>query len=329
MSSALDRISLVIVTWHGDDVLRTCLRSLLAVYSKLPETIVVDNANQPSTRLLAEEFQGVKYIPCPDNRGFAGGNNAALPFCTKDYLLLLNNDTEFREDSISALVEFMDRHPRCGEAQGRTVLGCDPTIAEGCGMMLSGSGLLTYPHDGKKLEDVLHLKPFPVLGAGGMFLIVRRTALGRLGNKLFHDQFKSYYEDADLGIRLWLCGYEAWYCPTPPVVHHRNFTSKKLNQQSVWTQQKANIWMSMLIAYGWHGLLRYALLLFILQQGKALVHLLKGDVQPLRSNLFVIRFVLRNRRYIFSERQLLKKNRVLSDHAFFRKMRSLASSISN
>src|SRR5207244_7347040 len=58
------------------------------------------------------------------NRGFAGGNNAALrPLLATspppDYLLLLNPDTYIRSGAVKALVEFMEQNPRVGIAGSR------------------------------------------------------------------------------------------------------------------------------------------------------------------------------------------------------------------
>ena len=318
-----DRISLVIVTWKGDDVLKVCLDSLIKTYSTLPETIIVDNANQPTTKELVLRYPTIRYIACTHNKGFAGGNNAAIPFCTKEYILLLNNDTEIRTDAFSPLVKFMDDHPSCGSVQGQTVLGCNQNQVEGCGMMLTRIGFLRHPHDGSSLKEVQGLPPFPVFGACGMFLLIRMSAIKAIGGHPFFDEFNSYYEDADLGRRLWLCGYESWYCPTPPVIHHRNFTSKKIGSSKFQQQQKANIWMSMLIAYGWYGRLRFALPLAFLQIAKSILYLIILDAEPWTSNLKVIKFLLNNKTRISEEHGRLKKIRTISDREFIRKMFSL------
>lgn len=73
----LDRISIVIVTWNGDNLLKDCLDSLIKIYGTLPETIVVDNADLVSTAALVGSYVNAKYVPLPENLGFAGGNNAA------------------------------------------------------------------------------------------------------------------------------------------------------------------------------------------------------------------------------------------------------------
>ena len=52
MGQRIERLSILIVTWKGDDLLRVCLSSLARVYGSRPEVVVVDNADQASTRAL-------------------------------------------------------------------------------------------------------------------------------------------------------------------------------------------------------------------------------------------------------------------------------------
>ena len=58
----LSRVSILIVTWNGDDLLRDCLDSLDAVYADVPEIVVVDNAAMESTRNLVARHPHTKYI---------------------------------------------------------------------------------------------------------------------------------------------------------------------------------------------------------------------------------------------------------------------------
>lgn len=114
-----DRLTLLIVTWKGDDILQNCLSSLMRVYGDaVPSCVVVDNANLESTRTLCARYPFVTYVAAPENLGFAGGNNLGLPYCTTDYICLLNNDTVIHADSFSPLIAFMDAHPNVAVTQG-------------------------------------------------------------------------------------------------------------------------------------------------------------------------------------------------------------------
>lgn len=317
-TTVLDRLTIVIVTWNGDDLLSSCLDSILNVYSRLPETVVVDNADTGSTAKLLRSYMNVRYVSSPGNPGFASGNNLAMPFCTKEYILLLNNDTQFQTDSLTPLVAFMDEHPRCGEAQGFTVLGAHPDLAEGCGMMLTSWGLLNHPYEFTPIMSAKRLPPFRIFAGGGMFLLLRKSAIDSIGGRPFCDLFGCYYEDADLGRRLWMCGWEAWYCPTPPVIHFRNLTSKRMDHFRIAAQEKTNVWYSLLICHRFAGLVRFAVPLIVAQVAKGFLRLLVLDASTIRSNLFVLRKLFANWRRLLSERRAFQRHRVLTEKEFLK-----------
>lgn len=74
MSTRIDRLSIVIVTWQGDDLLRTSLDSLARVYGTRPEIVVVDNADQASTRALVSAYAHARYVPALDLRAAGRGS---------------------------------------------------------------------------------------------------------------------------------------------------------------------------------------------------------------------------------------------------------------
>ena len=88
-------LSVVIVNWNTAPLLRNCLDSLPAACDGLTrEVLVVDNASRDgSAELVRTAYPGVTLLESGANRGFAGGNNLALPRCRGALVLLLNPDT--------------------------------------------------------------------------------------------------------------------------------------------------------------------------------------------------------------------------------------------
>lgn len=310
----LDRISLVIVTWNGDNLLKDCLDSLVTIYGTLPETIVVDNANLASSAALVGSYANAKYVPLPENRGFAGGNNAALPFCTKDFVLLLNNDTQFTADSITPLVTFMDEHPNCAAAQGKILLP-DGRL-DGCGGFLNPLGTLAFRNafvPDNPTADV----PERVLTVGGAFFLARRNAIEKAGG-LFYDHFKSYYEEVDFCIRLNLAGFECWYVPTPPILHKHSATANKFKRSDILHQYYRNIWFSNLTCFGFGLRLRLCATLVALGLAESLHCLVRGNAQTPKSHLFAIADAIRNRKQIRATRKRLALLRKQTDRQFLK-----------
>lgn len=318
MSEKSNRLSVLIVTWDGDALLTRCLDSIVAARGELPEIVVVDNADLASTRELVARYAGAKYVPSPTNLGFAGGNNLGLSRCTGEYIVLLNNDTEVEADSFTQLVCFADAHPAAGAVQGGIVR--DDGRLDYCGMDMSPIGQMAARGLCEERTDLRFAQPYRVCAASGAFMLVRRSAIRAMGDRLFRDEFKSYYEDVDLCIRLWMCGYEVWYCPTAPVLHHGGMTARRLALSGVAEQGFCNRWYSILMSWGILGRLYLLPQLFVLLFGHAFVSLLRGDATMLAMQTRVLGKVFSRRKAIRSERKRFLPLRKRSDLSVFRQI---------
>jgi len=66
--------SIVIPNWNGEDVISSCLESVLEQSVKPKEIIVVDNGSTDgSIEIIKKQFPEVKLISLEKNIGFAGG----------------------------------------------------------------------------------------------------------------------------------------------------------------------------------------------------------------------------------------------------------------
>ena len=260
--SLLNQVSILIVTYRGDDLLATCLKSLTAIDPQRElEVIVVDNSPAESTRRLVLEGEGAdvrRYVASPvygkvpmGNSGFAGGNNLGWRLCTRPYVLLLNNDTKvFSADSITLLAQFLADHPTCGAVQGKLILPYENNLLGGAGGALTPFGFqLAF---GFRVPDAPEYdRAYPAFSACGAFMMVRVDAVKKAGNFLFRTHFWSYYEETDLCHRLWLAGYEVWYTPTPPIAHYLGQTSSKFPRADVMKRYLRNQYYSLSVSCSW------------------------------------------------------------------------------
>lgn len=248
---SIDELSAIIVTYQGDGLLRDCLDSLGKVYGDRLETVVVDNAASPETAALAARYPSVRYVSSPGNPGFAGGNNRGLPFATRKYILLLNNDTLIHEDSFTPLVRFLADHPKVGIVQGTMNV---PALGDGlddCGILMTPFGIQRHLHRGEPTATT-RLEPRRVFAAKGAMLMFRREVLERV-NPLFYDHFVSYYEETDFCHRAALAGWETWFVPTPPIDHLGGMTSNRFRNEDIWSRYFRNILWSFHRNYGFFG----------------------------------------------------------------------------
>ncbi|MCR5414654.1 MAG: glycosyltransferase family 2 protein [Kiritimatiellae bacterium] len=249
--SLCKELSVVIVTWNGDSLLKECLESIGRVYGSSLEIIVVDNADSQATRELVSSLESVRYVPSPGNPGFAGGNNIGVKATTRPYILLLNNDTVIHGDSFSSLVAFLKNHARAGIVQGTMNI---PSLGNGlddCGVMMTPFGIQRHLHRGEKTATA-KLSPQKVFAAKGAMMMIKREALDELGF-LFYDHFWSYYEETDFCHRARNAGWETWFVPTIPIDHLCGATSSKFDNSKVWRRYFRNILFSFWKNFGFFG----------------------------------------------------------------------------
>ena len=310
-----NRLTLLIVTWKGDDLLRNCLSSLVCVYGNaVPPCVVVDNANLGSTRNLCAHYPFVTYVAALENLGFAGGNNLGLPYCTTEFICLLNNDTVIHADSLSPLIAFMDAHPNVAVTQGTMNLPRCGNTLDDCGTRLKWYGV--QEHRYFRRPNPGNLAPVPVFAAKGAMMMVRRAILAKLGGILFYDHFKSYYEETDFCHRVWLVGAEVWFVPTPPIDHLLGATSAKFANASIWRQYLANIFFSFLSNFGVVGYLRILLPFTVVYFGYLAKCLLTGRFAHARAALCVPFDLWKRRKSLKVTRRRVQASRVRSDAEF-------------
>ena len=110
------KLSIVIVNFNNDRVLRGCLESLPAALSGLDaEVILSDNGSSDgSLEWIREHHPDIRIHENGANLGFAEANNRAFPLTRGDYVLLLNPDTIVEADAFAPMIELLDGKPEAG-----------------------------------------------------------------------------------------------------------------------------------------------------------------------------------------------------------------------
>jgi GT2 family glycosyltransferase len=207
------RVAVVIVVWNAKHYVMECLESLREHCEQAcSEVIVVDNASTDGTpELVAEMFPEFKLIRNPENFGFAKANNIGMAQSLAEYVCLVNSDVKFLDDSISPMVRYLDDHsgvgmlgPKMlaptGEVRRSTMRF--PTVwnnfcrAFGLDSLFKKSRLF----GGMLMSDFDHQTTVPVEVLNGWFILVRRSAIERVGG--LDPQFFMYGEDVDWSYRF-------------------------------------------------------------------------------------------------------------------------------
>ena len=237
MTPAPPEVAVCIVTHDSAADIPGCLAAVGALDHRPLELVVVDCASRDGSveaaRAAAPAGVPLRIVPLADNRGFAGGMNAALAEIAEitgtasPFVLTLNADARPAPGYVTRLLARLESPGlRVGAVTGRLVrpaADSGPPLLDACGMRLTpawrhldrGSG---EPDRGQ------YAAPERVFGATGAASLFRRAALDdvTVGGEVFDAAFHSFREDAELCFRLRERGWEVLYEPAA-VCEHRRF----------------------------------------------------------------------------------------------------------
>ena len=225
--------SVLIVNWNTRSLLQACLASIPRDGDCRLEVIVVDNGSEDgSPEMVAREFPWVRLLRNAENRGFAAANNQAIAVAGGRHVLLLNSDTEVRDDTIDRCVRWLDAHPdtavfgcRVSNPDGTMQPTCfrDPGLLD-LAMLATGLHRVRRPawladlagrqrmtrwmRDDEREVDVVT----------GCHMLVRGEAIRAVG--VLDEDFFFYGEEADWCRRFRDAGWRVRFAPVGEVIHH-------------------------------------------------------------------------------------------------------------
>ncbi len=235
-------LSIIIVNWNTEDLLRNCLNSVYtSINGTTNEVIIVDNASSDnSVDMVKAEYPQAVLIENSRNHGFANANNQAMKIAKGRYLLLLNSDTIVLNDAIAKTLSFADNHPKAA-VLGCRVLNGDKTLQPTCFMFPSLLNMLlstTYLYKlfsknkffGRERIgwwDRDNVRQVDVVT--GCFMLVRRQAIKQVG--LMDERFFMYAEETDWCCRFKKAGWKVMFSPDAEIIHFGGQSSKKIKGQ--------------------------------------------------------------------------------------------------
>ncbi|MFK7871005.1 MAG: glycosyltransferase family 2 protein [Roseobacter sp.] len=231
-------LSIVIVNWNTQDMLRDCLQSIESGLGSLKaEVLVVDNASQDgSCAMVRAEFPAVRLIENETNFGFAGGNNVALRRAVGRYVMLLNTDTLVHGTVLPDAIAWLDDHPGVG-VMGPRLLNADGSVQPSCSaypklthLAMQTLGLTRFARlDSYRMTgwDRGSERQVDVISGAAMF--VRATAMRDIG--LLDEAFFFYGEETDWCRRFAGAGWAIVFAPIPKITHFGNGSAHKLNHR--------------------------------------------------------------------------------------------------
>ncbi|QQE11116.1 glycosyltransferase family 2 protein [Planctomycetota bacterium] len=217
-------VAVLITCYNGQPYLDDLLTSLRECQSSdIKQTIVlVDNESTDGSGDYARDFNcDVDVVRLEPNKGFTGGNNFGLKhiqqqYSDVDYVVLLNTDTVVTEGWLNTLVDFMEFYPSAASVQPKIMLHSDPTRINTIGNRSHylGFGMMTAYNE---IDEGQYDSPTQIDFPSGCCVMIRADLLKKYS--LFDDEYFMYLEDAELGWKLRIAGYENWFCPDVKIYH--------------------------------------------------------------------------------------------------------------
>jgi GT2 family glycosyltransferase/glycosyltransferase involved in cell wall biosynthesis len=236
-------ISFLIVNYNGKEHLKECFNTLnkLNYPKEKIEIIMVDNGSEDnSVEFVRNKYKNIKIIQNSMNEGFAKPNNDAAKIATGDYLAMINNDMKLDSNWINDMLESLNNCDDDYVCVGSKILNWD-----GSKLDFAGGSINFYGHGyqedfGIDIDeaDKKHNKDKDMLFACGGSMIIDRKVFLEVGG--FDEDYFAYFEDVDLGWRLWTLGYKVRYCSKSICYHKHNGTSKKMNRNRVMRMYNRN-----------------------------------------------------------------------------------------
>lgn len=234
-------VSVVIPNFNGIAFLDSVLASLEGQTLSNFEVILVDNGSTDgSCSFVTANYPWVHMIELSENFGFCGAVNAGIRAAKAPYVLLLNNDTEVKEDFVEEMLAAVRRHKNAFSCGARMVQYHDRDRLDDVGNYYCALGWSFARGRGKDIHA--YETEDKIFSACAGAAIYRKKILEKIG--YFDEEHFAYLEDTDIGYRARIYGYENWYAPKAIVYHVGSGTSgSRYNQFKTRYSSRNNIYL--------------------------------------------------------------------------------------
>jgi len=225
-------VAAVIPHWNRRDLLAALLANLKLQTRPFDQVIVADNGSTDDSADMAEKA-GARVLRLGTNRGFSAAVNRGTAAASADLIAILNNDITLDPDWLQTLLA-ASAHQDTWFATGKIMSTATPSvnqvtidatfdeISRGACSWRCGAGMLDAP---------TWNQPRPIRIAPMTAALFRRQLFDDIGP--LDEQFESYLEDADFGLRCCIADRRGVYVPDARAFHVGSATWGKWNKDTV------------------------------------------------------------------------------------------------
>jgi GT2 family glycosyltransferase len=237
-------LSIIIINYNSFVITANCIRSVIEFTKGINyEIILVDNAStERDAGDFLKEFPQIKLIKSEVNGGFAQGNNLGIAQAKGEYILLLNSDTIFTENSAAKAIEYLQKlHPLA-------IVGCRMVFPDrkvqytarrfrSVGWELLDlfrfiPYLMSYPKRSLLMlgKYFRHDENIACDWLNGAFLLFPRKLVEQMPGKKLDDRFFMYGEDQLWCEQAKLLGYARLFNAGTTIIHLNSGSTERSKQ---------------------------------------------------------------------------------------------------
>lgn len=236
ISTSQAKLQIVIVNYKTSAFVIRCVQSIIRHgVADAAQITIVDNASPDnSVDVLRAALPTVRLVPSNKNGGFGYGVNLGTAAGVGAYVLVLNPDTYFQDNSVAPVIEYLDANPQVG------LVGLDLTNPDGSRQYSARRFYSLLDVVARRVRSVgllmperieRHLMksqwsgaaPFDAEWVMGTGFIVRRALFHEIGG--MDDSYFLYMEDLDLCARVWHAGKKVRCIPGAHLYHEHQRSS--------------------------------------------------------------------------------------------------------
>lgn len=321
-------ISIVIANYNGQKYLRTCLASLLKSSIKKYEVIVIDNNSTDSSIEVVKGFQKkdkrIKILKNKVNIGVPASRNIAISHCSGEIVILLDNDTEVRKDSLKELIKPLLENEDIGAAQALLIDFENRRLVQMAGGHLIPQAIwLMGFYERQKYKHVKSELGVSNIIAISAALAVKKEVLDKING--YDSMLFNYTDDLDFSWRIWIAGYRVVLSYKAIIYHYTKSVANRANiganNFDVYYHMAKNSFRSIFKNYETKNVIRYLpISLFVNLSRAILVLLRRGDFSALLATISAIWWSFKTLPDLIQRRAKTQKTRKFSDKKIMEKV---------
>jgi GT2 family glycosyltransferase len=302
-------VSIIIVTFNGEKLLKNCLDSLVKTTYPNFEMIIVDNGSSDNTAILVKDYIqrfkiNIKLVQNQENLGFAQANNIGVKISAGEYIAFLNNDTIVDKNWLQSMVAILEAHPKIAVVQS-LLLTRDGTDVDSLGGAIDIFGTASdTSRPFQMIDNAPDYRSQEIFSACAAAMLIRKKVFEIVGG--YDARFFAYFEDVDLSWRIRLNGYSIVLDSSSIVYHFRGGTSKK-NKTRVFDYHLYKNQLAMLFKnYSYKNLIMILPGVFFLYMLRLINGIKKNDSELSLSTLKALYWNIKEFPYLLSERKYIQ-----------------------